>query len=115
MISYYQHILPAGIPGQHRIFIMHLKICLAVPVAKFPGSTVMYDKHTNIYITFKQLLNVIIIIALNKSCLNDCEEDVRVHVVKVQVMVCLKTVYYKKVYLFQVSQILAFVAAVSAE
>ena len=94
---------------------MHLKICFAVPVAKFPGSTVMYDERTNIYITFKQLLNVIIIIALHKGCLNDGEEDVRVHVVKVQVVVRLKTVYYKEVYLFQVSQMFTFVAAVSTE
>ena len=47
MMSYYQHILPAGIPGQHRTFGMHLKISSAVPVAKFAGSTLMYDEQNN--------------------------------------------------------------------
>ena len=47
MISYYQHILPAGILGQHRAFGMHLKISSAVRVAKFAGSTLMYDEHNN--------------------------------------------------------------------
>ena len=47
MISCYQHILPAGIPGQHRTFGMHLKISSAVPVAKFAGSTLMYDEQNN--------------------------------------------------------------------
>ena len=34
---------------------------------------------------------------------------------KVQVVVCLKIIYYKKVYLFQVWQMLVFVAVASAE
>ena len=52
---------------------------------------------------FLNVFHLIIIIPLNTSCLNDGEEeDVRVHVVNVQVVVCLKIVYSKKVCLFQV-------------